>query len=328
MTAPSLLLLRRPRRSRAALCGVLAALTLTAHAQSDPLRDRLRDLLQRPRPAAPAAPAQPVAPATPAAPQAPAGVQMTAPAPDPAAEAPIRIPPVGRVPVEDEIRLGRQVAGNLLGVAPLVRDDRLQAYVNLVGRWIALHSDRPDLKWTFGVIESKDINAFAAPGGYIFVTRGLYARLRDESELAGVLAHEIAHVQERHHLKVVQKSQAVDLGARLLRQRVGEAGSTVQRLIGSGAEIMARGLDKDAEFEADRVGVVLATRAGYDPWGLPSVLQGLATVSAKDSAVGLLFKTHPHPDERLLLLSESIGTRLDDLQGAALPPDRFLRLAP
>jgi predicted Zn-dependent protease len=128
-----------------------------------------------------------------------------------------------------------------------------------------LHSDRPDLKWTFGVIESKDINAFAAPGGYIFVTRGLYARLRDESELAGVLAHEIAHVQERHHLKVLQKSQAVDLGARLLRQRVAEAGSTAQRLIGSGAEIMARGLDKDAEFEADRVGVVLATRAGYDP---------------------------------------------------------------
>ena len=138
----------------------------------------------------------------------------------------------------------------------------------------------------------------------------------------------MANVQERHHLKVVQKSQAVDLGARLLRQRVGEAGSTVQRLIGSGAEIMARGLDKDAEFEADRVGVVLAARAGYDPWGLPSVLQGLATVSAKDSAVGLLFKTHPHPDERLLLLSESIGTRLDDLQGAALPPDRFLRLPP
>lgn len=328
MTAPWLQLPRSLSRSRSAFCGVLAALTLTAHAQSDPLRERLRDLLQRPRNAVPAAPAQPVAPATPAVPQAPAGAQVTATAPDPASEAPIRIPPVGRVPVEDELRLGRQVAGNLLGVAPLVRDERLQAYVNLVGRWIALHSDRPDLKWTFGVIESKDINAFAAPGGYIFITRGLYARLRDESELAGVLAHEIAHVQERHHLKVVQKSQAVDLGARLLRQRAGEAGSTVQRLIGSGAEIMARGLDKDAEFEADRVGVVLAARAGYDPWGLPSVLQSLATVSAKDSAVGLLFKTHPHPDERLLRLSESIGTRLDDLQGTVLPPDRLVRLAP
>ena len=307
-----------------ALCGMLAALALAAHAQSDPLRDRLRELLQRQRPAAPVP--QPVQPVQPAQPAAPPLFQPAAG--DPAAEAPIRIPPVGRVPVEDEVRLGRQVAGNLLGVAPLVRDDRVQAYVNLVGRWIALHSDRPELKWTFGVIESRDINAFAAPGGYIFVTRGLYARLRDESELAGVLAHEIAHVQERHHLKVVQKSQAVDLGARLLRQRAGDAGSPVQRLIGSGAEIMARGLDKDAEFEADRVGVVLAARAGYDPWGLPSVLQDLATVGAKDSAVGLLFKTHPHPDERLLRLAESIGSRLDGLAGPTLPPGRLVPLPP
>lgn len=313
---------------RAAFCGALAVLALVA--QADPLKDRLRDLLQRPRPAAPSAPAQPVAPAGPATPPVPAqtGAPAAPPATEAAAEAPVRIPPVGRVPLEDELRLGRQVAGNLLGVAPLVRDERLQAYVNLVGRWIALHSERPDLKWTFGVIESKDINAFAAPGGYVFVTRGLYARLRDEAELAGVLAHEIAHVQERHHLKVLQKSQAVDLGARLLRQRAGDAGSGVQRLIGSGAEIMARGLDKDAEFEADRMGVVIATRAGYDAWGLPSVLQDLATVSAKDSAVGLLFKTHPHPDERLLRLSESIGSRLDGVQGAVLPPGRLVPLSP
>lgn len=306
--------------ARASLCALLAGLALAAHGQSDPLRDRLRELLQRPRPAAPAQPVLPPAPVSPAAPQPAAADAQT--------EAPIRIPPIGRVPVEDEVRLGRQVAGNLLGVAPLVRDDRLQAYVNLVGRWIALHSERPDLKWTFGVIESRDVNAFAAPGGYVFVTRGLYARFRDESELAGVLAHEIAHVQERHHLKVLQKSQAVDLGARLLGQRAGGAGSPAQRLIGSGAEIMARGLDKDAEFEADRLGVVLAARAGYDPWGLPSVLQDLATVGAKDSAVGLLFKTHPHPDERLLRLAESIGNRLDAVQGAVLPPGRLVPLAP
>ena len=91
---------------------------------------------------------------------------------------------------------------------------------------------------------------------------------------------------------------------------------------------MARGLDKEAEFEADRVGVVLAARAGYDPWGLPSVLQDLASVNAKDSAVGLLFKTHPHPDERLARLGESIGDRLDALAGPLLLPDRMVRLAP
>ena len=89
----------------------------------------------------------------------------------------------------------------------------MQQYVNRVGRWVALQSDRPDLKWTFGVIQTDDINAFAAPGGYVFVTRGLYAKLKDETELAGVLGHEIAHVQQKHHLKVVQKSQLMDLAA-------------------------------------------------------------------------------------------------------------------
>jgi predicted Zn-dependent protease len=298
-------------------------LPIGAGAQPDLLRDRLRDLLQRPRPA-PAAPA-PAAPVAPVMPVAPAGgAQAAAPA---ESEPEIRIPPVGRVPVEDEVRLGRRVSGSLLGAAPLVPDDRVQAYVNLVGRWIALHSERPELKWTFAVIESRDINAFAAPGGYVFVTRGLYERLRNESELAGVLAHEIAHVQEKHHLKVLQKSQAVDLGARLLRQRTTDAGAAVQRLIGSGAELMARGLDKEAEFEADRVGVVLAARAGYDPWGLVAVLQDMASVNAQDSTVSMLFKTHPHPDERLLRLAESIGDRLDGVQGPVAGPDRFVRLS-
>jgi predicted Zn-dependent protease len=307
---------------RVGLLAGSALLPAWAGAQSDLFKDRLRDLLQRPRPA-PVAPA-PAAPVAPAMLVAPAGAAaVAAPA---EAEPEIRIPPVGRVPVEDEVRLGRRVSGSLLGAAPLVADDRVQAYVNLVGRWIALHSDRPELSWTFAVIDSRDINAFAAPGGYVFVTRGLYERLRNESELAGVLAHEIAHVQEKHHLKVLQKSQAVDLGARLLRQRTADAGAAVQRLIGSGAELMARGLDKEAEFEADRVGVVLAARAGYDPWGLVAVLQDMAAINKQDSAVGMLFKTHPHPDERLLRLADSIGDRLDGLQGPAGAPDRFVRL--
>jgi predicted Zn-dependent protease len=225
------------------------------------------------------------------------------------------IPPFGPVPLEDEVKIGRQIAGNLLGAAPLVKDAKLQHYVNSVGRWVASRSTRPDLNWTFGVIESSDINAFAAPGGYVFVTRGLYVRLNDEAELAGVLAHEIAHVQQQHHLKVLQQQQLIGLGSQLLGQQVG-GDAAVQQLIGSGAEIMARGLDKSAEFEADRIGVVLATRAGYDPWGLPSVLQEIGAVAKTDSGgVALLFKTHPHPDERLTALGEAMGDRFDGVTG-------------
>jgi predicted Zn-dependent protease len=226
---------------------------------------------------------------------------------------------------DEEAAVGRRIAGNLLGAAPLVNDAKLQDYVNRVGRWVAAQSGRPDLKWTFGVIDSKDINAFAAPGGYVFVTRGLYARLQDEAQLAGVLGHEIGHVQQKHHLKVLQKQQMMSTGTALVtKQLKGE--DTLQRLIGSGAEILARGLDKNAEFEADRIGVVLAARAGYDAWGLPAVLQDIGAVAKDSDTVSLLFKTHPHPDERLAALGDAMGARLDGVKGGKTLPERLYRL--
>ena len=235
------------------------------------------------------------------------------------------IPPIGNVPEADEIKIGRQIAGNLLGAAPLVNNPALQGYVNRVGRWVASASERPDLKWTFGVIESNDVNAFAAPGGYVFLTRGLYRLLRDESELAGVLGHEIAHVVRKHHLKLLQKSQAIDVGSTLLKKQIGDQ-KIAKTLIGSGAEILARGLDKDAEFEADRMGVVLAARAGYEPFGLPAVLQEISAASADSSSVALLFKTHPHPDERLARLGDAMGANFDKLKNSKSLKERLVPL--
>jgi predicted Zn-dependent protease len=227
--------------------------------------------------------------------------------------------------LEEEVTIGRQISGNLLSAAPLVDDAKLQAYVNRVGRWVALQSGRPDLKWTFGVIESSDINAFAAPGGYVFVTRGLYARLQDEAQLAGVLGHEIGHVQQKHHLKLLQQQQLVSAGSSLLSKKI-KGGETAQRLIGSGAEILARGLDKSAEFEADRIGVVLASRSGYDAYGLPAVLQDMGGIAKGSSSVELLFKTHPAPDERLAQLSAAMGERFDGMKSARTLPERLYRL--
>lgn len=215
-------------------------------------------------------------------------------------------------PEKDEIKIGREITGNLLGASPLVKDVALQQYVNKVGRWVALQSERPDLPWRFGVIESNDINAFAAPGGYVVITRGLYNKLASEAQLAGVLAHEIGHVIHKHHLKVLQKSQLLDMGANALGKKAGKD-KNIKKLIGSGAEILARGLDKDVEYEADRTGVVLAARAGYDAYGLPEVLEAIGHVAKNDDSVTLLFKTHPAPDERLVKLGDSIGNRLDNL---------------
>lgn len=223
---------------------------------------------------------------------------------------------------EEEISVGRKITGNLLGAAPLVKDEVLQTYVNQVGRWVANQSDRPDLPWHFGVIESNDLNAFAAPGGYVLITKGLYQRLQNEAQLAGVLAHEIGHVVKKHHMKVLQKSQLLNIGARLLSNKVGE-NATIDKVIGNGAEILSRGLDKDAEFEADRVGVSLATRAGYEAFGLVEVLQMIGETNPSDSSVALLYKTHPSPEERLVKLDEAIGTKLDGLPEGKTITERF-----
>jgi predicted Zn-dependent protease len=120
---------------------------------------------------------------------------------------------------EEEVQIGRRLAGNLLGAAPLAKDERLQRYVNRVGRWVASQGERPDLKWHFGVLESADVNAFALPGGYVFITQGLFDLMSDEAELAGVLGHEIAHVMLQHHLKVLKQSQTVGLLGNLFQSQ-------------------------------------------------------------------------------------------------------------
>lgn len=213
---------------------------------------------------------------------------------------------VAGVSEQEEQNIGREITGRMLGAAPLVNDAALQSYVNRVGRWVATQSERPNLPWRFAVIDTASINAFAAPGGYVMVTRGLYEILDNEAQLAGVLAHEIAHIVRRHHVTVMQKSAALSAGAQLAQRD--NRSALINNMIGSGAEVFARGLDKSAEHEADAMGVILAARAGYNPFGLIDVLHKLAARGATDGSLALLFKTHPAP-----------GDRLDEL-GAALTP--------
>lgn len=227
---------------------------------------------------------------------------------------------------EEEVALGRNIAGSILGAAPLVKDEALQKYVNQVGRWVASQSERPDLPWRFGVIDSADLNAFAAPGGYVLVTKGLYQQLENEAQLAGVLAHEIAHITKKHQLKVLQKQQLVGFGAGKLAEIFAKDNKLAKKAIDSGAEISARSLDKEAEFEADRMGMVLATRAGYEPYGLADVLQRVGQTSKTDDSVALLFKTHPHPDERLIKLGNSAGNKFDGIKNGKTLENRFYLL--
>jgi predicted Zn-dependent protease len=224
----------------------------------------------------------------------------------------------------EEIAIGRDMAARLLGAAPLAADVRMQRYVNHVGRWLASQTERPDLPWQFGVLEAPQLNAFAVPGGTIFITRGLLERMGNEAELAGVLAHEIAHVLKKHHLQAIQKGARASLAGDALSMALKDQRSDARdKLISFGTEMYTRGLDKSDELEADRLGVVIAARAGYDSYGLPSVLQALQAMNAEDSALALMFKTHPAPGERLDALSEKMQSTLDAHAGQAQLPARF-----
>ena len=233
------------------------------------------------------------------------------------------------ITTEEEIELGRGIAANVFGAAPLVRDEALQRYVNRVGSWLAMHTERPDLPWRFGVVDSSDVNAFALPGGTIVITAGLYDRLRDESELAAVLAHEISHVVEKHQVKAIQKAMGQDFANEMAGEAIGRSDNELVRRFGgkafkAGTEVLARGLDKQDEYQADRHGMVIAARAGYNPFAMAGVLQTLDSSGPQDRAMALMFSTHPTAASRLEMLESSVGTRLDAYAGAPTP-DRMYR---
>lgn len=229
-----------------------------------------------------------------------------------------------------EAEIGNAAAANLLGAVPLVQNEKLQAYVNQIGLWLALQTERPDLPWRFGVMDSDSVNSFAAPGGYVFITRGLLLRLRSEAELAGVLAHEIGHVLKRHHLVAIQKNAKTglvsDLMSLALDNSNSQYGEWKKKALGASTELYARGLDKDDEFEADRLGVVIAARAGYDPYGLPAVLQTLESMNPEDSNLALMFKTHPTPRKRLELLDGAMAGNMERYASQPVVADRFEKI--
>jgi len=192
--------------------------------------------------------------------------------------------------------------------------------VNQLGRWISLQSERPNLPWTFVVLDDAGYNAFAAPGGYVFVTKGLIDRCADEAELAGILAHEIIHVTAKHHLHAMRKTAQSGLLTQLVASQIktNAVGNMVaSQFLALGRNLYARGLDQTDEYDADRSGVALATRAGFDPYGLVAVLQQLRTATPDNPMFTLALATHPPAQTRLDQLELSMGKNLDGFTGAA-----------
>lgn len=208
---------------------------------------------------------------------------------------------------DEELALGPELASRILGAAPLWRDDAAQRRVNMIGRWMASHTSRPELPWTFGVIDSSDINAFAAPGGYVLMTRGLYRLLDSDAELAAALGHEISHIVQRDHYNVIRKQEMATAGKNIASSRInvggGIAGAYAKEYVEkNGAAVMLTSLDRGAEYRSDEASQVYLARSGYNPMALYSVLQKMTALGGRSTQMAQLFKTHP-----------SLGDRLDQI---------------
>jgi predicted Zn-dependent protease len=225
----------------------------------------------------------------------------------------------------EEQRIGEQAAATLLGAAPLLNDVAIQGYVNRVGLHIARTGSRPDLPWTFGVLDTDTINAFAAPGGTVLISKGMLRRLNDESELAGVLAHEVTHIEKKHHLRTLIQSGVMSSAAtKTLQYATGGRGAEYSGIATKAfTDLYSRGLSRDDELEADRGGMQLAQRAGYDAYGLIAVLQTLDAMNQGDASLTLLLKTHPQPADRLAQLSTFAADHIADDPGAPNGKARF-----
>lgn len=217
--------------------------------------------------------------------------------------------------LQAEIRVGREVAARILARHALVEDEALQEYVALVGTALAAYGSRSDLQWHFGVIDSDEVNAYASPGGYVFVTRGALERMEDEAELAGVLAHEIGHVNRRHIVEALDIRAPEDSPMAGITRFFGGATEAARvafsQAVDQAMEVLFEdGLEREDELEADEYGLILATRAGYDPRGLARFMGRLAELEeAGQDPVETVSDTHPPAAERLSALETLLERR-------------------
>jgi predicted Zn-dependent protease len=210
---------------------------------------------------------------------------------------------------QEEVQVGRQNNEEIRRQMGVYNDPELQRYVATVGARLARESHRPALPWTFTVVDEPAVNAFALPGGFIYLTRGILPFLRNEAELAGVLGHEIGHVDARHSAEAYSKEQASSLllGAASV---LSPGTRPLQGLAGAGLGALFLKYGREAELESDRLGVGYAATSGWDPRGVPSMLNTLARLDNSNGTrrgVPNWAMTHPPAEDRVVRVQEAVA---------------------
>jgi predicted Zn-dependent protease len=223
---------------------------------------------------------------------------------------------------KEEREIGEAASNRVRAEFGVMQDAALTKYVTLVGNVLARGSSRPDLKWEFIVLDTDGVNAFAAPGGLVHITRGALGLMKNEAELAGVLGHEIAHITRKHSVKAIQTGQ----GAKLLTEEVGSRTSYWYTRAADALydNILDKGFSRGDENEADQEGARLANKAGYNPAGLSAFLQKLLDRNKNNKGGDRpngLFSTHPDTRDRISRVNKQIST--EKLASTALGEARY-----
>ena len=244
----------------------------------------------------------------------------------------VRNPATGKkqlslVSTQDEIALGQQAAKEVQQSIGLLDNPQAQQYVANIGMAMARKSERPELPWSFQVVDDPAVNAFALPGGPIYATRGLLTHLNSEAELAAVLGHEIGHVTARHTASQLSKAQLAQLGlgvGMILRPDLAQYG----QLAAAGLQLLFLKHGRDAERQSDDLGFRYMMQAGYDPREMEDVFATLGRVGEASGAsrLPLWLSTHPNPEDRLEQARERVAQLGGNMEGRKVGQPEYLRL--
>ena len=211
---------------------------------------------------------------------------------------------------QQEVALGADAATQVAAALPLIRDASVVSYINTLGLQLAKVTDARNLTWQFTVVDSKEVNAFALPGGWVYVNRGLIERATNMSELAGVLGHEIGHVTRRHSVQQLQQAQGANIGLALMctLTKVCESGAGQAAINVGGSALFAK-FSRSDEAEADAEAVATTIKAGISPDGIPAMFRTLMNErKSNPGALDAFFLSHPLEEARITATEAQIAT--------------------